>query len=535
MGRHARRSLYNEQLNDASDVAKPATPSEDWASPAVPEHARTRRTQGFDYQSMCETTEPPSTLGTGSGFHQATGSREDKSPGADEGEGEGQVDGEGETGGQGHGHGAGEEGEVEVHGEYERDETDAPPMRRKSFLAGMDPSDNLAWLRLPPLTRGDALRGMNPIERMVFEFLIIMTPLLLVSKVWQFAQKSAAWLWARTGRLTGSHTGTAVGHQRGTPVLKGPYESQYFRFKGNVASRWGSGKEVYATQCYVNDFNRLVTSVFREQRQSGSIQRTMADGRHDGYFVFRNQRIPVADIDQEPNVEVRHYGLLIDPWNHHRGVSPDGVVFINDLAVGVLEVKCAYAQEKSLYVNIKPYYIDQIMTEMYIGHLYWPTIQWVAFCVWSPDHFTSDVFTFDAKYYYQWYGPRELKYYFRLYLKALAEKVYLTAQQESGEHNPCPDSIRRVIERDYTLPDIPVAPPTPPHTPLPTTVLYAEATDAPPGYVANSGQGSLGSSGSHCGTEAQMSTEWARQLLEMDLDFADQPLPAPPPPLKTEA
>jgi len=358
-----------------------------------------------------------------------------------------------------------EEEEEEVHGSYERDEEDTSTLAKQSFLNKLKAENHLAFLSMAPIMRGDALRNMSPLDRIVFEVIIILTPLLLITKIWQFAQKSAQWLWARTARLTGSHTSIAVGHQRGTPIMKGPYESIYFKFKGNKASMWGSGKEVYATQCYCNDLKRLVTEVFREQRRSGAIQATMEDGENNGFFIFRNQQIPVANINDEPSVEIRHYGLLIDPWNHHRGVSPDGIVCINGVVVGVLEVKCAYAQEKSLYVNIKPYYIDQIMSELYLGHLYWPTAHWVDFVVWSPQHFTVDTFTFDAPYYYGWYAPRELKYYFRIYLKTISEKIYNTAREEKKGEEPNLEDFRRVAEREFTMPDAPPPPPPPPSTP----------------------------------------------------------------------
>jgi hypothetical protein len=338
----------------------------------------------------------------------------------------------------------------ELHGTYETDESDAPAMRKGSFLFRLrkiTDGHHQDFLKLPPITRGDALREMNSTEKMIFEFLIILTPLFLLAKIWQFPQKSVAWLWARKGRITGSTTGTAVGHQRGKPILTAAYESCWVGFKGNQASRWGSGKEVYATQCYANDLQRLVTEVFRAQRKAGDVQR-------NGYFIFRNQPITVQDINRDPRVEVRHYGLLIDPWNHQRGVSPDGVIFINGQACGVLEVKCAYSKDKSLYINIKEYYYTQLMSELYLTNIYWPTIKWLDFVVWSPEHFTVDTYTFDARFYFTWYGPRELKYYFRLYLKATAEKVYMTTQQETNNPLPSAAEIRRTIERDFTMPNV---------------------------------------------------------------------------------
>jgi len=449
----------------------------DEGGPAVAiedEYARPHTTNGFDFSQLCA-------------------DKNDESRGNDN---DSEKDDDGEN----------VEEKEQVHDGFDRDESDLPAMSKKSFLYSVKMEDHQWFLNQAPLTRGDALRNMGTTERFIFDFLIVLTPLVLLAKIWQFAQKSAAWLWARTGRITGSTTGTAVGQQRGTPIMRGPFEAIFAKFKGNVASQWGSGKEIYATQCYVNDFKRVVVTVFRQQRKNGTIQETMTDGENNGYFIFRNQKIPVDNINNEPSVEVRHYGLLIDPWNHQRGVSPDGVIFINGLAVGVLEVKCAYAHEKSLYVNLKNYYMNQLMCEMYIGHMYWPTIHWLDFVVWSPKNFTVDTYTFDTDYFYNWYAPREVKYYFVLFIKTLAEKFYLTAQQETNDITPSESMVQQVIERDLTLPKF--EPPT------------IEPIDAPPDF--ESGGGEMGNPVSAEVDPVLAEQEWEKQLLDMDLDFADK-------------
>ena len=346
-----------------------------------------------------------------------------------------------------------DECEEELHGEYERDESETPDMAKRSFLAKVTMDDHQRFLNLPPMTRGDALRGMSVLDRMIYEMLILLSSLTWLATIWQYAQKSALWLWARTGRITGSTTAAAVGHQRGTPVCKAAYQSMWTKFKGNVASEWGSGKEVYGTQCYVNDLLRIVVTEFRKQRREGKVQKTMT-------FVFRGQTIPVPDIDQDPVVEVRHYGLLIDPWNHHRGVSPDGVVFINDVACGALEVKCAYADLFALYVNIHPYYYDQIMCELYLCNRYWPTIRWLDFQVWAPKNFVVDTYTLNTDYFFHWYGPRENRYYFRLFLKAMSEKMCFMAEQETKPGvKPTDEHVQSVMKRQFAMPVEPPADP----------------------------------------------------------------------------
>ena len=250
--------------------------------------------------------------------------------------------------------------EIEHGGEWAQDETDANEGAASSWLNEVSADQNLQWLaEAPPRTRGEALRRMSPVERMVFTFLVRLKPLSLLSRIWSLPQKSEAWKWARTGRITGSSTGSAVGQQRKTRVKKVAYSAVYLKFKGNVATVWGSGKEVYATRCYANDLQRVVTECYRAQRRSGAVEASATTvnspeggSRVEYSFVFRNQRIPVTDIDADPVVEVRHYGLLIDPWNHWRGVSPDGVIFINGIPCGVLEAKCSFGITSRFVVGL---------------------------------------------------------------------------------------------------------------------------------------------------------------------------------------
>src|SRR5688572_15646957 len=133
------------------------------------------------------------------------------------------------------------------------DELGANPGAKESWLAAVSAEENQEWLAEPPLRRGDALRNMSADEYAVFSFLVALRPMTLLARVWQFPQKSEPWKWARTGRITGSSTGAAVGQQRKTRVKKAAHAAVYLKFKGSAATIWGSGKEVYATKCYAND------------------------------------------------------------------------------------------------------------------------------------------------------------------------------------------------------------------------------------------------------------------------------------------
>lgn len=75
--------------------------------------------------------------------------------------------------------------------------------------------------------------------------------------------------------MTGSTVGASVGHGYDKRPLKQAKDAAVDKKQeeppdsfGNHPSpmAWGAGKETYAVQCYINDLQRLVSKVFREQR-----------------------------------------------------------------------------------------------------------------------------------------------------------------------------------------------------------------------------------------------------------------------------
>jgi hypothetical protein len=330
--------------------------------------------------------------------------------------------------------------------EYSNKSVTATNGGRDSRFYNLNMNHHLEFLKEPCLSRGSYLQNMTELQRLIFDYLVAIRPTKLLKEIICFPQKSAQWKWARNGRITGSSTGSAIGYHREYLPLTTAWKSVYTTFNSNVATEWGSEKEAYAARCYVEDLNRLVSTVFRAQRLSGYVK------QHGG-FEFRGQFIPVTNIDKDPEVAIRHYGLIIDPWCHWRGVSPDGIIEINGVVVGCLEIKCPYAKQHSLYPTLPKYYFTQLQCEMYISRLFWPDVCWLDFVVWSPTHWTCETIPFEEEWFYSYYGPRELRYYFNVYLPAIAEKIWFDTKKRAGDKNYITkEDVLLTLQRDLSFP-----------------------------------------------------------------------------------
>lgn len=300
--------------------------------------------------------------------------------------------------------------------------------------------DNIKFLQSPLECDIRQLQSkMSMTEWIVFLFLIVLHPFEhMVKQIARFPQKSKTWLLARQGRLTGSMAAAAVGHSRiNFPLQKAKESQQEYVRISSLPMDWGSGKELYGTQSYVNDLRDQVHATFIEQRLAAAKEHGPAFYDKWKYFLFRHQWIPVGeDPAILPQVQVRGYGFTINvSW---RGMSPDGIVFINDLAVGCIEVKCAFKDNFALYPNIYEYYYDQLQCELYIGKSIFPTLQWLDFINWTPDGFTVDEYLLDEEYMYTWFLPREIRYYFRVFLPAFVAALRV----KFASINPLPRTIR---------------------------------------------------------------------------------------------
>ncbi len=276
---------------------------------------------------------------------------------------------------------------------------------------------------------------MTPVERAFYEYTILLSPAdLLIAKISTFGQKTEPWKWARKGRMTGSTVASSVGHgydnrplkQAKDAAIDKPFKKPVAYGKGPSPMDWGSGKETYAGQCYINDLQRLVSKVFREQRLAFFRDPTTKDQTMT-HFVFRDQRIPVPNIFIDPQVQIIAYNLLIQPMNHHRGCSPDGVVFINGMPCGCIEIKCPSPYGGNhLHPLTKSYYYDQLMAELYLTGNFWKTVGWVDAINWTTRWWYVETFVLDTEYFYEWYLPRELRYYFSAFLPLVSQHLRMS-------------------------------------------------------------------------------------------------------------
>jgi hypothetical protein len=156
-----------------------------------------------------------------------------------------------------------------------------------------------------------------------------------------------------------------------------------------------------------------------------------------------NQNIPIKNIHLDPEVEIVSYNSVIDSFNHWLSISPDGVISINGLYVGCLEIKCPWSkQTHALHENVQKYYYEQMMSQLYILQRYFPTITWLDKMNWSPSIWVADTFVFATQYYFEWFAPRAIRFYFEAFLpmqaqhlrnavieKAMKQKVVLATEE----------------------------------------------------------------------------------------------------------
>lgn len=191
-----------------------------------------------------------------------------------------------------------------------------------------------------------------------------------------YPQRSEEWLQARSGRLTASNFGAAIGHNR-YKTARATIASMLWRtFRGNAATRWGQEHEDIAARLY----------------ESYMIQLRGPEHRFETAF---------------PNLIVS----LKYPW---AGVSPDGFVRDGD-RLGGLEIKCPF--RKRLYDFIPAMYYDQIQGTMgFLGLKFWD------FVVWTPNFMQIRRVPFDEAYWSQELLPGLEKFYMTQVLPRLVMK-----------------------------------------------------------------------------------------------------------------
>lgn len=133
------------------------------------------------------------------------------------------------------------------------------------------------------------------------------------ARIAALAQNDEEWKKERVGRLTGSRSGAAAGHNPYCSHAKLLQEMLFGDFQGNEATRWGQ------------DHEQVALDVYLQWRDDGAV--------------------------------IQRPGLIVHPSMAWLAYSPDGLVV--DTTTGqrlLLEVKCPF--RKILYREIPMYYFD---------------------------------------------------------------------------------------------------------------------------------------------------------------------------------
>jgi hypothetical protein len=241
-----------------------------------------------------------------------------------------------------------------------------------------------------------------------------------------YEQRSFDWLKARKFRLTTSNFGAAAGHNDYMTPKALVAQMLWGTFKGNAATRWGTYYESVALAEYVNKKTREI-----------ALNRETVDALREGKLV------------QALDFSVQERGLVVNPEYCWMGCSPDGIVYTRDWSQGrvcyLIEIKCPKSEtfyskqkkyQKSKHKNIPAgiphHYYDQIMGCM--ANLGLP---FADFIVWTPAGMEVTRYNFDKEYWTETLLPLLKKWFFDLFLPALALKQ--AGKLKPGQTEECLD------------------------------------------------------------------------------------------------
>lgn len=264
-----------------------------------------------------------------------------------------------------------------------------------------------------------------------------------IESIWRYPQKSKQWGLARFPCKTGSDGGALLDWNPYCDVLKHVYRKIYGQFEENPATTHGNDTEKPAGVVYLTAFQRWLNRWFVEQRgyETGTL---VLFGR----TIRLEKRSPTDRYFAPPRARMWHLGMAIDPFNHWRGLSIDGLVTINGVPILVVEIKCPYARGRFfLYENEPMYYLPQGADGCYGMWRMFPSVAAIHRVTYSPEYgLNVDLYAMDASWYLKWYIPRELRYYFGPLLAVLAEHTttayhHASSIPRSGDATSAPSSL----------------------------------------------------------------------------------------------
>lgn len=229
-------------------------------------------------------------------------------------------------------------------------------------------------------------------------------------------QGTTEWLDLRKPLLTASNFSGAVGwspfvESKASLVQKICYSS----FKGSTASRYGNTMEPKACRQFEYEHREKVWKAIVRAKEEGKVSIEYGGKMHnipqDILDLPLTQRAADRDL-----LYVRQSGLHIHPIYKWLGASPDGIIVLFGVDVGLLEIKCPY-RNKYPYPLLPQYYYGQLL-----GGCFVMDYPFQYFYVWSETKTSCERFDYDPDTWLCDVFPRLAEFYFHHLLPELCKK-----------------------------------------------------------------------------------------------------------------
>lgn len=224
-------------------------------------------------------------------------------------------------------------------------------------------------------------------------------------------QGSAEWLRNRVGACTASNAGAYVGHS--------PYDSPLHLAKKlvqnkstleNVFTRFGHEIEPYGREYYQARIRRIVLSLWEEARRKGQ-------------DTFRYRRRTFSATGDAPILEVKaDTGSIVHQQYDHLRCSMDGLIYLNGILIGILEIKSSLA---GTHWIMKLAHFDQIQFMLYVIKSHWQDVDECDYAVCDGLDESIEPIRYNQEYTETWLMPRIQRFYFKLLLPGLAHMTVL--------------------------------------------------------------------------------------------------------------
>lgn len=243
------------------------------------------------------------------------------------------------------------------------------------------------------------------------------------------AQGSTEWLKYRVGCCTSSNGAAFVGHSDYDSPLHIADKIIANKSFDNPFMKFGRKYEPVARNIYEVRIQNILTRLWKNKPEG------------QDSIMYRKHK-----ITEEPVVKViGTSGSLVHPvWHHIRG-SPDGIVTINDIAIGLIEIKCSMF---GVYPISKAYHHDQVQIMLLVANALHPTIQECDYISFDGRHMSIDILPLQHEYLQDWFLPRIHRFFFELLFPLNVVAKPTTVQQQLPYKKPATNRVNKRQPRD---------------------------------------------------------------------------------------